>query len=122
MGQVTIYLDSETEKKLLTIVKKSGVSKSKWIADLIKDKTARTWPDHIFDLAGAWKDLPSAEEIRTGMGQDAKKRAAMKYCLDTNTLIYFFKGQGDVSNRLLATPPREIAIPAAGALCWTAAV
>jgi tRNA(fMet)-specific endonuclease VapC len=36
----------------------------------------------------------------------------MKYCLDTNTLIYFFKGQGDVSNRLLATPPREIAIPA----------
>jgi tRNA(fMet)-specific endonuclease VapC len=36
----------------------------------------------------------------------------MKYCLDTNTLIYFFKGQGDVSNRLLATPPGEIAIPA----------
>jgi tRNA(fMet)-specific endonuclease VapC len=36
----------------------------------------------------------------------------MKYCLDTNTLIYFFKGLGDVSNRLLATPPGEIAIPA----------
>ncbi len=36
----------------------------------------------------------------------------MKYCLDTNTLIYFFKGQGNVSKRLLATPPGEIAIPA----------
>jgi tRNA(fMet)-specific endonuclease VapC len=36
----------------------------------------------------------------------------MKYCLDTNTLIYFFKGLGNVSNRLLATPPGEIAIPA----------
>jgi tRNA(fMet)-specific endonuclease VapC len=36
----------------------------------------------------------------------------MKYCLDTNTLIYFFKGLGDVSNRLLATPPNEIGIPA----------
>jgi tRNA(fMet)-specific endonuclease VapC len=36
----------------------------------------------------------------------------MKYCLDTNTLIYFFKGLGDVSNRLLAMPPGEIAIPA----------
>lgn len=35
----------------------------------------------------------------------------MKYCLDTNTLIYFFKGLGDVSNRLLTTPPGEIAIP-----------
>ena len=36
----------------------------------------------------------------------------MKYCLDTNTLIYFFKGQGNVSMRLLDTPPGEIAIPA----------
>lgn len=35
----------------------------------------------------------------------------MKYCLDTNTLIYFFKGRGDVSNRLLATAPGQIAIP-----------
>ena len=35
----------------------------------------------------------------------------MKYCLDTNTLIYFFKGLGNVSKRLLATPPAEIAIP-----------
>ena len=33
------------------------------------------------------------------------------YVLDTNTLIYFFKGKGKVSHRLLAISPREIAIP-----------
>jgi len=33
------------------------------------------------------------------------------YVLDTNTLIYFFKGMGNVSDRLLARSPREIAIP-----------
>ena len=33
------------------------------------------------------------------------------YILDTNTLIYYFKGMGDVSTRLLDTPPREIGIP-----------
>ncbi len=33
------------------------------------------------------------------------------YVLDTNTLIYFFKGMGNVSERLLSTPPVEIAIP-----------
>jgi len=33
------------------------------------------------------------------------------YVLDTNTLIYFFKGMGNVSARLLALSPREIAIP-----------
>ena len=36
----------------------------------------------------------------------------MRYCLDTNTLIYFFKDLGTVSKRLLATPPGEISIPA----------
>jgi len=33
------------------------------------------------------------------------------YLLDTNTLIYFFKGMGNVSSRLLETPPINIAIP-----------
>jgi len=35
----------------------------------------------------------------------------MRYCLDTNTLIYFFKGLGDVASRLLTIAPSEIAIP-----------
>ena len=34
------------------------------------------------------------------------------YVLDTNTVSYFFRGEGRVAQRLLATPPREIAIPA----------
>jgi tRNA(fMet)-specific endonuclease VapC len=33
------------------------------------------------------------------------------YVLDTNTLIYFFKGIGNVSKKLLSTSPKEIAIP-----------
>lgn len=33
------------------------------------------------------------------------------YALDTNTVSYFFRGQGQVAKRLLRTPPREIAIP-----------
>jgi tRNA(fMet)-specific endonuclease VapC len=36
----------------------------------------------------------------------------MTYALDTNSVIYFFKGMGQVSARLLSTPPREIALPA----------
>lgn len=34
------------------------------------------------------------------------------FLLDTNTLIHFFKGQGRVPERLLATPPAEVALPA----------
>jgi tRNA(fMet)-specific endonuclease VapC len=34
------------------------------------------------------------------------------YILDTNTLIYFFKGLGNVAENLLAISPQEIGLPA----------
>lgn len=34
----------------------------------------------------------------------------MKYLLDTNTIIYFFKGMGQVSDRLLAKQAEQLAI------------
>ena len=75
MGQITIYLDSETEKIMINTVKKSGKSKSKWVADLIREKTARSWPENIINLAGAWSDLPTSEEIRKNMGRDVKRES-----------------------------------------------
>jgi tRNA(fMet)-specific endonuclease VapC len=36
----------------------------------------------------------------------------MIYVLDTNTLIYFFKGIGRVAENLLSKPPKDIGIPA----------
>lgn len=32
------------------------------------------------------------------------------FLLDTNTLIYFFKGEGGVADKLLATPPEQVAV------------
>lgn len=34
------------------------------------------------------------------------------YVLDTNTLIYFFKGFGGVAEKLLSKAPRDIGLPA----------
>lgn len=36
----------------------------------------------------------------------------MRYALDTNTLIYFFKGMGRINDNLLAHAPGDILIPA----------
>lgn len=44
--------------------KSSGLSVSRWVAELIREKTAEEWPEIVRSLAGAWKDLPSAEELR----------------------------------------------------------
>jgi hypothetical protein len=74
MGQVTIYLDPDTEAKMRTAAESLGISKSKWIAKLIQEKTANSWPDFVYKLAGAWQeDMPSAQEIRATMGHDTPR-------------------------------------------------
>jgi hypothetical protein len=70
MGQVTIYIDPETEKRLNAMIKISGLSKSKWISDLIREKTMNEWPEGIARMAGAWKNFPDIEEIRKNDGVD----------------------------------------------------
>ena len=73
MGQVTLYLDNETEKKMKAAAGAAGVSNSRWVASLIREKTADEWPQSIVDLAGAWPDMPSLEEIRSGEGEDVPR-------------------------------------------------
>jgi hypothetical protein len=73
MGQVTIYLDKETEAKLNALIGNKKISKSKWIAELIRAKAATSWPENVVELAGAWKDFPTAEEIRATIGQDVQR-------------------------------------------------
>jgi len=73
MGQITIYLDSELETKMRTTVKSRHISQSKWIANLIDEKLKNDWPESVIELAGAWKDIPTAEEIRSLEGTDIKR-------------------------------------------------
>ncbi len=75
MGQVTVYLDDKTEAEMKAAVKASGVSKSKWVARVIHEKAGSEWPEAIVQLAGAWPDLPMAEEIRHTTGDDARREA-----------------------------------------------
>ena len=73
MGQVTLYLDPETEERMKAAAKAAGVSQSRWVAELIRYKTATEWPASIARLAGAWADLPSLEEIRGGLPGDTPR-------------------------------------------------
>ena len=70
MGQVTIYLDDEIESKMRESAEAMKLSKSKWIADLIKEKVTDEWPESVRKLAGTWKDFFLAEEIRKTTGKD----------------------------------------------------
>jgi hypothetical protein len=73
MPQITIYLDAETSQRMEASVRKAGVSKSRWIADAVRGKSADEWPQEVKDLAGAWKDFPETAEIRSAAGVDSRR-------------------------------------------------
>jgi hypothetical protein len=73
MGQVTLYLDTETETRMKSAAKAAKVSQSRWVAQLIREKTASVWPKSVVRLVGAWPDFPTAEEIRAGLGDDVRR-------------------------------------------------
>ena len=73
MGQVTIYLDSDTEEKARAAARAERVSLSRWVAGRIDQGTRAEWPEHVRKLAGAWPDLPSIEQIRAKYGKDVKR-------------------------------------------------
>jgi len=73
MGQITIYLEDEIEKKMKVAVDSSHLSTSKWIANLIKEKVADEWSESVSALSGVWKDLPTVEEMRATNGTDVKR-------------------------------------------------
>jgi hypothetical protein len=74
MGQVTIYLDNDLENKMKAAARTSDLSVSKWIANIIKEKTSTEWPQDVIQLAGSWKDtFPSLEEIRSSGAVDADR-------------------------------------------------
>lgn len=73
MGQVTIYLDSESEKRMKQAAKAAGVPMSRWLAELVREKTRNEWPEAVRKVAGTWGDFPEADELRKKQGQDSKR-------------------------------------------------
>jgi hypothetical protein len=63
MSQITLYLDEETEQLVRAAAEACGVSKSRWVADLIRRHACDTWPEDVVQLAGAFPDFPFREAI-----------------------------------------------------------
>ena len=70
MPQLNLYVDDPTHQTIKAAAKAAGVSLSKWVSNLVRERTADEWPPEVLALAGAWKDFPDAEELRTGYGTD----------------------------------------------------
>ena len=70
MSQVTLYLDDETDQKLRKAARQAGLSRSQWLARLIREKTRNDWPDEVREAAGSWGEFPDIDALRSGQGDD----------------------------------------------------
>lgn len=70
MSQVTLYLDEVTDGLLTRAAADSGLSKSRWVANLIRRHAAQSWPPACLALAGAFADFPLREDLPPGDGAD----------------------------------------------------
>ncbi len=73
MAQVTLYLDEETKKRVRKAAKAAGMSQSRWLAELVRQRTAMEWPAEVRELAGTWPDFPEADELRRSSGRDVRR-------------------------------------------------
>lgn len=76
MAQLTIYLDDETAARMKQAAREAGVSRSHWVAEVIREKTSAEWPESLRRAIGTWEDdFPRAEEIRAGLGEDTPRKS-----------------------------------------------
>lgn len=73
MGQITIYLDDELESRLRAASELQKVSRSRWIADLIRRHLDDAWPAEVRESAGAWTDFPTLEELRGDLPYESRE-------------------------------------------------
>jgi len=74
MKQLLLEIDDITEAKINAAAKTAGLSTQQWLQQIIAEKTVTTWPNSIKALAGAWQDMPFAEELRAAEGQDIARQ------------------------------------------------
>lgn len=58
MPQITLYLDDATQALVEQAAKAHGLSKSRWVADIIRKYAAHEWPQDCLDFAGRFADFP----------------------------------------------------------------
>jgi len=54
------------------VARKPRASVSRWVADLVENRTRVAWPPEARQLAGAWPDFPDLQELRPHSQQKGK--------------------------------------------------
>ncbi len=61
MPQLNLYVDDQLAERIRRAADASGLSVSRYLAELVRREVARDWPDGFFDqVIGGWRGEPMA--------------------------------------------------------------
>jgi hypothetical protein len=58
VSQITLYLDESTQALVEQAAAANGMSKSRWVAEMIHKYAAHEWSRECLELAGRFADFP----------------------------------------------------------------
>ncbi|MEE2025935.1 CopG family transcriptional regulator [Alkalimonas mucilaginosa] len=64
MGQISIYLDDDSESKIAAAAKACQLTTSEWLAEFIRQELSKQWSKEVYELAGVWPDFPIKSQGR----------------------------------------------------------
>jgi len=73
MSQITLYLDDTTQALVEEAARANGMSKSRWVAEIIRKYAAHEWPQDCIELAGRFADSPLANEHNAPVAADVPR-------------------------------------------------
>jgi predicted transcriptional regulator len=73
MPQITLYLDDATLALVDRAAKANGLSKSRWVAEIIRKYVDHEWPQDCLALAGRFADFPLREDAPVAQQIDAQR-------------------------------------------------
>ena len=82
MTRITIKLDDELIQQVKQAAAEAKMTQNQWLASLIQQRLANTWPQIIRDMAGSWQEFPLQELLRTEQGTDMPRVSVEKVCKD----------------------------------------
>jgi len=73
MSQITLYLDDATQALVEQAAQANGLSKSRWVAEIIRKYAAHEWSQDCLALAGRFTDFPLREEGPASLPADVPR-------------------------------------------------
>ena len=82
MAQIVLTLDDAVLEQVLHQAKAENLSSASWLDKLIKQRVGMLnqpnqvnsyWSSDVQELAGAWQDFPTLEDIRYSTSQDTPR-------------------------------------------------